>query len=203
MRKLESMIARFVEDLLQTIRDATVHDLEGLFGSGPIRVRTVDTAPPGGRRARPSAAPSASPSAPPRPSRLPRAGRESRGITREQSSRSRPPPTVAEITDPEALLSLATERAAESPSRPPRPRKSSRAAALVALPDPVQTELFGVPERVSELVAETESSPDLETPAPDSAVRPLGGPPAIRLSDNETVARVSNAGIVIRRRKKG
>jgi hypothetical protein len=112
---------------------------------------------------------------------------------------------VAEITDPEALLSLVTSKPAASP-RPAssRPATSARTAngkaakpATAYLQEPLP---FGAPEGVSETAAPApapESSPDLDSAAPDSTVRPM-----IRLSDNETVARVSNAGIVIRRRKK-
>jgi hypothetical protein len=58
--------------------------------------------------------------------------------------------------------------------------------------------LLSLPTRVA--VTEAHTEPEGESPA--SGIRPVGSAPTVRLSDNETLARVSNAGIVIRRKKK-
>jgi hypothetical protein len=192
MRNLESMIAQFVDDLLQTIREATIEDLRELL----LAERG---------KARPSEAP--------RPDQAIRtaAGRAGRatGIERRVNGASvdlhSSPPSVAEITDPESLLSLgratngAREASAPTPGQkywlgtPAVPHDKER-------PRPART----VPKEApaSNVLPAPESTPELEADGPASNVWPVGSGAPVRLSDNETLARVSNAGIVIRRRKK-
>jgi hypothetical protein len=188
MRNLESMIAQFVDDLLQTIREATVDDLrELLISSGerepagaPLRTATLfehDI------RAVPN-----------RVGGMVRIDREPHRASSDPSC-SLPP--VAEITDPESLLSLGAARPAsevglrETAHRgwlepPPLERLSS-----------TRTPQMELPIAPAERAAAADSTLELELESPASSIRP-----SVRLSDNETLARISNAGIVIRRRKK-
>jgi hypothetical protein len=208
MRKLESIITEFVGDLLRTIGEANVDDLRELFAS----------APQGGGVFRISSEPLALRDLPDVPSRPVPAPRTTPGDARRHGASPRraflplsslppvsPPPGVAEITDPESLLSLGnlgeasgangvasthgseSESAASTFVEPRRAHARTRAHALLevsesATPAPVVTE------------------PDSESPA--SGVRSVGSGPTIKLSDNETLARVSNAGVVIRRKKR-
>jgi len=195
MRKLESIIAQFVDDLLLTIGEASVEELRELFASQPVGQRTASALP---GPTRPSSTP-ASASAPPprRSSQSPR--------TWADSSLAAPPPAIAEITDPESLLSLVSSHVAPALasitslpsvasafSSSSTPSSSSRSASSSG------AVLLSLPTRVA--VTEAHAEPEGESPA--SGIRPVGSAPTVRLSDNETLARVSNSGIVIRRKKK-
>jgi hypothetical protein len=205
MGKLESMIAQLVGDLLQTIGDATVEDLRELFAGRPEN-ETFAGLPI-------ELGPLASPTLPGRPT-LPRRGarRSERPGARRSALLSTPlsgpfaPPGVAEITDPESLLSLgrpggASARTlagaslsngalADSAAAPARSASRGRAHALLEVREPA-TRAGAQAGRPTEA--------DVESPA--SGVRPVGGP-IVKLSDNETLARVSNSGVVIRRKKR-
>lgn len=43
---------------------------------------------------------------------------------------------------------------------------------------------------------------EAEGDSPASGVRPVGSGSTVKLSDNETLARVSNSGVIIRRKKR-
>jgi hypothetical protein len=191
MRNLESMIAQFVDDLLQTIREATIEDLRELLLAEPAVVRPSETPRPD----------QAVRTAPIRSGRLNGIDRRSSNLSLDFSGS---PPSVAEITDPESLLSLggapkaAREVVAPSPAQKfwlgsPAPSPEADAPRLPRSP---RTELLA-----SKPAPAPDSAPEIEADGPVSNVRPLGGA-VVRLSDNETLARVSNSGIVIRRRKK-
>ena len=206
------MIAQFVGDLLQTIGEASVDDLRELFAGRPESEKfaaPVDFPVP----ALPG--PSSRPALPPR---APRGdGRQPRRFPSRStmSSGSSSPPGVAEITDPESLLSLgrsseapglngagASNRAHHSngvpaegaaPSFVDSPRAPSRARAQA---------LLEVRERAAAPHVPAEAHPEPEGDSPASSVRPVGSGATVKLSDNETLARVSNSGVVIRRKKR-
>jgi hypothetical protein len=215
MRKLESVIAEFVGDLLRTIGEATVEDLRELFEGRPesemLSELPVNLASLGTSA---TSSPPARLGLPPRGVR----GEERASALRRSAvllSTTVPgpflPPGVAEITDPESLLSLGAPKARgestgdalagglladptrgdsasfEAPIRTPR---RVRSQALLEVREPA-TPLDGHAGRPTD--------PDVESPA--SGVRPVGGA-TVKLSDNETLARVSNSGVVIRRRKR-
>jgi hypothetical protein len=200
MRSLESMIAQFVDDLLQTIREATIEDLRELLLAEPQNERASQTPQP------PETLRTA-------PARIGRVTPIERRVTGPSVDFSNTPPSVAEITDPESLLSLGGAQNGSSSS----PRNGVRE---VAPPGPAQT--FWLDSAPASLAARAsriarsartdlatagavpapESGSELEAEGPASDVRPVGGSAPVRLSDNETLARVSNSGIVIRRRKK-
>jgi hypothetical protein len=221
MRKLESTIAQFVEDLLLTIGAATVDELRELFAGRPESEQILDAPVDLSSSARSS--PSNRPAPPPRTARAEARGQ---GATRRRaftsiasmtpsSSGSYSPPGVAEITDPESLLSLGgpSDVSALNGARFSNGSSSSRSA-----PADSGSPSFGDPSRapsrararalldVSEGAGradghvERPAEPDGESPA--SSVRPIGTGPTVKLSDNETFARVSNSGVVIRRKKK-
>jgi hypothetical protein len=102
-----------------------------------------------------------------------------------RSASSLPPPAVAEITDPESLLSIVAT--------------NGSAPAIGSVRRSAPAILMSVPARKAPTT--TERAQEVEGESPASGVRPVGGS-TVRLSDNETLARVSNSGVVIRRRKK-
>jgi hypothetical protein len=178
------MIAQFVDDLLLTIGEASIDELRELFAARPEslseRPRALAAVPSPASRADASA-----------PETATRSQRSSSRAPRRWSETplASAPPAVAEITDPESLLSLVS-----TPAEAPRP-----APTVAARPaNSAGGVVVSLPTRVA--VTEVHVEPEGESPA--SGVRPVGGPP-VRLSDNETLARVSNAGVVIRRKKKG
>jgi hypothetical protein len=183
MRKLESMIAQFVDDLLHTIGEATIEELRELFATVPERSE--------GEPLFPSA--ELTPAAPSRPARATRAPRVDQAAARRsiatlanvRSASSLPPPAVAEITDPESLLSIVATNGSA-----PAIGSVRRSAPSILTPVPTRT-----------ATATTERAQETEGESPASGVRPVGGS-TVRLSDNETLARVSNSGVVIRRKKK-
>ena len=115
MRKLESTIAQFVEDLLHTIGEATVDEVRELFAGRPEGERPIEV--PIDLSGLDLSVASKQPAQPPQAIRAePRvhaarpAGRRrafgSIPSATPDSSGSFSPPGVAEITDPESLLSL-------------------------------------------------------------------------------------------------
>ncbi len=206
MRKLESMITEFVGDLLRTIGEANIDELRELFASAPqggsafkIAREPVSLTLPG------------MPSSPAPPGRAVQGEGRGRGATPRRAFLplsslppiSSPPPGVAEITDPESLLSLVglgangvafphSPNAARSESAGQtfgEPRRTSRPRAQALL-------------EVSESATPTLAPIDHDGDSPASGVRALGAGHTIKLSDNETLARVSNSGVVIRRKKR-
>jgi hypothetical protein len=166
MLKLQPLIARLVDDVLRLVREAAMEDLRRLVVSDAERspesppVKRTSGATSGARRVADV------------PNRR-------RGALHEPVQRSHqvaknpaknpdraPPPTVAEITDPEALLAGAA----------PKP----------------------VPPLALEYTRVSESESD----GPASAVRPLPLVSPVRLMGNETLARVSSSGVVIRRARR-
>ena len=214
MRKLESTIAQFVNDLLQTIGEATVDDLRELFAAAP-------------RSEKPFEVPEAAPvlSSPPTrlipPPRAARSGgrapdaapRRAFGSRFTISSGPSLPPGVAEITDPESLLSLGgpSEGAGSSASAfshrsngvPASDGTASSFVVPVRIPTRVRArallDIGEVRERAAPTEAHIERHPEPEGESPASGIRPRE---RVRLSDNETLARVSNSGVVIRRKKR-
>jgi hypothetical protein len=168
MLKLQPLIARLVDDVLRLVREAAMDDLRRLvvsdaersLESPPVKRTSGSTsgATSGARRDVPT---------------------RRRGALHEPAQRSHqvaknaaenpdraPPPAVAEITDPEALLAGAAPKPA-----PPLALEYTR-------------------------VSESESD------GPASAVRPLPLVSPVRLMGNETLARVSSSGVVIRRARR-
>jgi hypothetical protein len=181
MRKLDSMIAQFVDDLLHTIGEATIEELRELFANVPERSKDE----PLFQLAELALA---APSRPAHAARAPRAAHaEARksiaALANVRSASSLPPPAVAEITDPESLLSIVAANGSA-----PAVASVRRSAPSILMPVAART-----------TTTERPQEPEGESPA--SGVRPMGGS-TVRLSDNETLARVSNSGVVIRRRKK-
>jgi hypothetical protein len=220
MRKLESTIAQFVSDLLQTIGEATVDDLRELFAGAPQGEKlfeSLDKAPAlPGPAVRLIAPPRAiqserrAPDAPPR---------RSFGSRFTISSGPSLPPGVAEITDPESLLSLGgpsdasgsssssvAHRASLSNGTPPAERSLSSFAAPTRAPSRARAQALldfdGTRERATPTDPHMDRHPELEGESPVSGIRPAGTGSTVRLSDNETLARVSNSGVVIRRKKR-
>ncbi|HEX3770097.1 MAG TPA: hypothetical protein VHV30_04500 [Polyangiaceae bacterium] len=178
------MIAEFVDGLLLAIGDATVEELRELLGRS-------DAGEPGYApkfEAAPVAA--AAPAAPRKLARL-----DHNAALRRSIEASLAAPPVAEITDPESLLSLGTANGASSSLL-----DAIRHTPAAARPTPAPPIPVTVVEPASNGVrGERHADPEIDSPA--SGVRPKNGA-SIRLSDNETLARVSDAGVVIRRKKK-
>jgi hypothetical protein len=217
MRKLDSVIAQFVGDLLRTIGEASVDDLRELFAGRPESEKfsplPVDFATP--VRFAPLA-----PSAPARPAapthaargepRAHAARRRSAVLLSTTASGSFAPPGALDITDPESLLSLGgpdrdkqTASRGTSLSSLASLSNGAHADSTMLLPSRARAHaLLEVRERATPTDARTSrhTEPDVESPA--SGVRPLGSGSTVKLSDNETLARVSNSGVVIRRKKR-
>ena len=179
MSSIESLISRFVEDVLRLIREAKVEDLLDLVAAEPRPIPPLEDSEPllqdpidddSVDAIEPDEAP-VTRIAPVRhvtPARVPPA-RRIPPVTR--IGRRSPAPTVEEITDPASLLAMAPESESSLPA-PPAP--------------PTLPTLL------------TDSMDETEAPPPSSST---GSRVLVRLNSNETVARSSNAGIVIRRRK--
>jgi hypothetical protein len=188
MAKLESMIGEFVDDLLIAIGEASIDELRGLLtqrpqGSGGALEQAA-------QRVRAAASAATSRPEPARGSRSRRVGTR-RFLDPSLASGLTAPPGVADITDPESLLSFESVDVRESR---PTPIRALPAAlpAILAPPD-------GASRRERHVAPDSHES---EGESPASGVRAVGGGLPIRLSDNETLARVSNAGVVIRRKKR-
>jgi hypothetical protein len=213
MRKLESMIAQFVGDLLQTIGEASVEDLRELFAGRPegetlselpVDLASLAAPSPADRPAPPHGARSEERAHSSAPRRL-------AVLLSSTVSGPSAPPGVAEITDPESLLSLGKPKVPSGLSGGSVPGAALADRALLdaaSLAAPIRTAtraraqaLLEVRERGTPADGHTghHTEPDVESPA--SGVRPLIST-TVKLSDNETLARVSNSGVVIRRRKR-
>jgi hypothetical protein len=127
MLDLQPLIARFVDDVLRTIRGASLDELRRHLGpeasGAPAPARRI--APPPARRIAPAAPRQASGGARRRPAPEARAPSGLNGAPRAQSvapAREAPePPTLSEITDPEALLAAAfAPPVAPTPGEPAR-----------------------------------------------------------------------------------
>jgi hypothetical protein len=184
MLDLQPLIARFVDDVLRTIRTASLDELRALLGEAATRAPALDkprdpprgitreparaarSAPSRGRRraqARPRPLPVAPPSA--GPGSL--GGEEWPRATRTGPAEAPEPPAPAEITDPEALLAAASAWQPVAPSPPPTLRAVDG---------------------------------DVELAAPPSGERSARG--VARLRAGETLAREAGTGVVIRRAKR-
>jgi hypothetical protein len=180
------MIAQFVDDLLHTIGEATIEELRELFANVPERSKDEPLFPF-------AEIALAAASRPVPATRAPRAPRADQAAARKsiaalanvRSASSLPPPAVAEITDPESLLSIVAT--------------NGSAPAIGSIRRSAPSILMPVAARSTTTTTERAQEPEGESPA--SGVRPVGGS-TVRLSDNETLARVSNSGVVIRRKKK-
>ncbi len=156
MNNLESITARFIDDLIRLIRHAKIEELMGLVDPSERPLRPHLTMPP-------LPAPLARRVTSPPPSRVRRV--KAPGNGRAQASRR--PPTVEEITDPEKLLAMTT-------------------ASVPAVQ---------APRRVPRIIAD---EPDVPPPV---VAEPESPRVLVRLRGNETVARATNSGIVLRRKK--
>jgi hypothetical protein len=119
------------------------------------------------------------------------------------------PPGVAEITDPESLLSLGAPKVPAGSAAASFPGALAGEAGDSTAPDiPIRTAsrarahaLLEVREPATVFEGHAGRPTEVEGESPDSGIRPLGAA-TVKLSDNETLARVSNSGVVIRRRKR-
>jgi hypothetical protein len=186
MRNLESLIAEFVDGLLLAIGDASVEELRELLAH-------TDAGEP---LYAPKAEPEAIAAPPARRGRLARLDHSTelrRSIEASLSTAaSAAHAAVAEITDPESLLSLGEPNGSSSSFF--ETFRHTPAVARPAPPPPISVTLLEHPTR-----SNGHAEPEIDSPA--SGVRPRWGS-TVRLSDNETLARVSNSGVVIRRKKK-
>jgi hypothetical protein len=187
MRNLESLIAEFVDGLLLAIGDASVEELRELLAH-------TDAGEP---LYAPKAEPEAVAAPPARRGRLARLDHSTelrRSIEASLSSAaSAAHAAVAEITDPESLLSLGEPNGGSSSFF--ETFRHAPAVVRPAPPPPISVALLEHPTR-------SNGHAESETDSPASGVRPRWGGSTVRLSDNETFARVSNSGVVIRRKKK-
>jgi hypothetical protein len=187
MAKLESMIGDFVDGLLIAIGDASIDELRELFGQRPQG--SGGALEQAAARVRATAKASASQPAPSKGGR----GRRFGNRRFPDPSLASTPPGVAEITDPESLLSFDGIDANILREVRPTPVRT----APVALP------AILAPSAASERRdRHAVDNHDTEGESPASGVRAVGGGAPVRLSDNETLARVSNSGVVIRRKKR-
>jgi hypothetical protein len=211
MRKLESMIAQFVGDLLRTIGEASVEDLRELFEGRPAGEKLAESPL---NLATPSLSGRAAP-----PSRGARgeegahsgAPRRLAVFLSSTASGSSGPPGVAEITDPESLLSLGGPKApagSTGAAVPGAALSEGTPGDSASLAAPIRTAtraraqaLLEVRERATPADGHTRHHTEADVECPASSVRPVNGA-IVKLSDNETLARVSNSGVVIRRRKR-
>lgn len=166
MLKLQPLITQLVDDVLRLVREAAMDDLRRLVVSDAER---SPESPPVKRTSGATSGPSRMVDVPTRRRRaLHEPAQRSLQVAKNpaQNPDRAPPPTVAEITDPEALLAGAA----------PKP----------------------VPALALEYTRVLESESD----GPASAVRPLPLVSPVRLMGNETLARVSSSGVVIRRARR-
>jgi hypothetical protein len=119
------------------------------------------------------------------PAQAPSSATQLEGQTRRQAS-PRVPGPVHRLG-----LSAGSDRVLTSSQAPPAP--------TAEITDPQGLLAMGTHEPLR--VVETEVSRDPVPDGPASTVRPIGAGSPVRLRANETLARVSNAGIVIRRAK--
>ena len=192
MRNLESMIGEFVDGLLLAIGEATIEDLRELLAQTdagtPLYAPNAPNAP-NAPKSEPAEAPPAAPARTGRLARLDHGAALRRSIEASLSSASE---GIAEITDPESLLSLGGPNGGSSSLYETfRQAPSARPAP----PPPISVALL-------EPTSRSNGHAEAEIDSPASGVRPRWTGSTVRLSDNETLARVSNSGVVIRRKKK-
>ena len=179
MSSIESLISHFVDDVLRLIREAKVEDLLDLVAAEPRPIPPLEDSEPLLQDPIDDDAvvePDEAPITRVTPVRRATPATHARPARRTTpvtriGRRSPPPRTVDEITDPASLLAIAPE-SGPSLATPPAP--------------PTLPTLL------------TDSMDETEAPPPSSST---GSRVLVRLNSNETVARASNAGIVIRRRK--
>src|ERR1017187_7463306 len=179
MRNLESMIGEFVDGLLLAIGEATVEDLRELLAQtdagtqlyAPNTLHAPNEPKP--QKSEPAEAPPAAPARTGRLARLDHGAALRRSIEASLSSASE---GIAEITDPESLLSLGGpnggssslyETFRQAPSARPPP------------PPPISVALL-------EPTSRSNGHAEAEIDSPASGVRPRWTGSTVRLSDNET-----------------
>jgi hypothetical protein len=169
MLNLQPLIARLVDDVFRAVRAASVEELRDLLAP-----RTA-TAP---ARARRKPAPKRTRPAPPaRPTRQPAAPKAAAG----EPATLPEPPVLAEITDPERLLSW-----------------TAVANGVTALQELATSAPPSVILEVPLVAPVASAEPDDHPPT--SSLRPtVGALPALR--EGESVVRAAGAGLVIRRRR--
>jgi hypothetical protein len=114
MKKLVPLTARFAEDVIRVLREATLEELAELRAT-PLAPAPPQPAVSRVRESRPRAAPRL-----PRPTRTARVTPVRSGWRRTDEPNGAPePPAVAEITDPERLLRIETDVPARSPHDAP------------------------------------------------------------------------------------
>jgi hypothetical protein len=174
MIDLRPLIHRFVDDVLQAIQDASVDELRELVGAAEGERR------PGPGRARKSGPQPARRAASRRRGRPRlRAGMPAVSAARAHEARA----TVADITDPEALLAAAAAEARAKAKAPHPSHTASKPLELVpslAAAQPATAHVVAAPS---------------EPPPPPSG-------PKLVLRPDESLARASDHGVVIRRRKR-
>jgi hypothetical protein len=213
MRKLESMITEFVGDLLRTIGEANIDDLRELFdgapqGQGALKV----SAEPVSLASLTLPGMASRPAPPPRTTQgeVRRHGKPRRTFLPLSALPpvSAPPPGVAEITDPESLLSLGGlgETSGSNGVASAYAAAASLGSLAPSLVEPSRTRSRRPRAQtlleVSESATPTPIHGDHDSESPVSGVRSVAAGTTIKLSDNETLARVSNSGVVIRRKKR-
>jgi hypothetical protein len=214
MRKLDSIITQFVGDLLRTIGEASVEDLRELF-EGRLESEKFSELPLDLATLAPFAALAAS--APVRSGAPPQAARgeaKARGAVRRSAvllsaTASGPfaPPGALDITDPESLLSLGRhdphKQTASLSNVAPLANGALADAAPVRISSRIRAQaLLEVRERTTPADGRTSRHTESDVESPASGVRPVASGATVKLSDNETLARVSNSGVVIRRKKR-
>lgn len=170
MRQLDPIIARFVDDVLRLATEATRDSLRRLLGEAARQPWTRRTA------GTPGIVTSASAS-------------ELSDRTPEELPRPRSSPPVRGPGRRSALAIVTTDVA------PPT------AAAEITDPQWLLAMGSSAPNDVLDLEQpeQVEPPPESVSEAPASTTRDLGGVSPVRLRANETLARVSGAGVVIRR----
>jgi hypothetical protein len=204
MRKLESMITEFVGELLRTIGEANIDDLQELFASAPQGEGALKV-PAGPVSFKLPSIPSPPLHAVPGPGRRRGTSRRTFLPLSSLPPVTSPPPGVAEITDPESLLSLGGGEAASSNGvAAPHGSNGASEGAARTFVEPRRSSRSRAPAllEVSESATPTQGHGEHDGESPASGVRALGTGSTIKLSDNETLARVSNSGVVIRRKKR-
>jgi hypothetical protein len=179
MRKIDSIIERFVDDLLALVREATAERLAGLLAGEALQQKTRRPASKQTSTRRQRASGNVRAGAAPSRAWMhegPGRGRPAPNDVVTLAADPAPPEASAEITNPQWLLAMgspATSEVAEQPS--------------------VAAQASNVDEPHSS------TTPEWDTEGPASTVRDSTSRSPVRLRENESLARVSGAGVVIRR----
>jgi hypothetical protein len=175
MLNFQPLIDRFVDDVINAIRRAAIEDLRGLAladaATGNARAATADGVLDEKRREAPRARATLR-----EPSITRGGGRRVSRARTERSTRTQPSPSAVPASP--APVAEITD-------------PESLLAAITFEPAPVVV--------TQPAPAPPERSPDGEGDGPPSSVRSLHEISPVRLMGNETLARVSSAGVVIRR----